>query len=79
MARFEMTLSTGETILVDHVATGMDQILAELTAHPFVLFSEVKGGSSSPAREVIVATSQIAIVRPLHGESRQGSSFVPKR
>lgn len=79
MARFEMTLSDGEKILVDHPAVGMQEMLSELDAHGFLLFSEIKGGSSTPAREVIVASSQITLVRPLGDQSFQGSNFRPKR
>ena len=79
MARFEMTISTGEKILVDHSAGGMQSILSELNGQGFLLFSEVKGGSSSPAREVIVASSQIALIRPLGEGNSQGSNFRPKR
>jgi hypothetical protein len=79
MARFEVTMSNGEKILVDHGATSMQDILTELGARGFLLFNEVKGGSSAPAREVIVAAAQVALVRPLGDRSMQGSDFRPKR
>ena len=73
MARFEMTTSNGEKILVDHVSASMQEIVAELGDHDFVLFNEIKGGSSTPARELIVATSQITLIRSVgdrHPEQR---------
>jgi len=79
MARFEMTLSNGEKILVDHAANDMGEILSAVGGSGFLLFSEVKGGSSSPAREVIVASSQITLIRLLGASSTQGSTFRPKR
>ena len=79
MARFEMTISNGEKILVDHAATDMRELLSELDGKSFVLLQEVKGGSSTPAREVIVASNQITLVRLLGDLSTQGSDFRPKR
>ncbi len=79
MARFEMTISGGEKILVDHPALAMQDILSDLSGNNFMLLSEVKGGSSTPAKEVIVATNQITLVRPLGDREMQGSSFKPKR
>lgn len=74
-----MTISNGEKILVDHAASGMQEIPAQIGRDDFPLFSEVQGGSSLPAREVIVASAQITLVRPLGERSMQGSNFRPKR
>ena len=79
MARFEMTLSNGEKILVDHTAKDVVAFLSELNCNTFLLLNEVKGGSSTPAREVIVASTQVTLVRPLGAQSLQGSTFRPKR
>ena len=79
MARFEVTLSGGERILVDHAAPAMQQILDEVTGNDFILFSEVKGGSATSARDVIVATRQITLIRPLDERSTQSTEFRPKR
>jgi len=79
MARFEVTLSDGEKILVDHPAGGMDEILSALENKAFLLFSEVQGGSSTPARDVIVASAQVTLIRPLGERSMQGTQFRPKR
>ena len=79
MARFEMSITGGERILVDHEAPAMQDILKELAGSDFMLFSEVKGGSSTPARDVIVATRQITLIRPLGDRSTQGTDFRPKR
>lgn len=79
MARFEVSLTGGERILVDHAAPAMQQILDEVAGNDFILFSEVKGGSSTPARDVIVATRQITLIRPLGDRSTQGTDFKPKR
>jgi hypothetical protein len=79
MARFEMTISNGEKILVDRASSGMQEILSEICREDFLLFSEVKGGSSTPAREVIVASAQITLIRPLGDRSFQNTDFRPKR
>jgi hypothetical protein len=42
------------------------------------LFNEIKTGSSTPARELIVATNQITLVRSI-GEGMLGSAFRGKR
>ena len=78
MARFEMTTSNGEKILVDHASASMQDIVTELGDHDFVLFNEIKGGSSTPARELIVATSQITLIRSV-GDRAQSSDFRSKR
>jgi len=78
MARFELTTSSGEKILVDHAAAGMQEFLSELNSSPFVLYNEVKGGSSGAA-QVIVASGQITLVRPLDDFSTQSTTFRPKR
>jgi hypothetical protein len=77
MARFELTISNGEKILVDHGASSMQDLLFDLGERGFLLFNEVKSGSSA-VREVIVAAAQVTLVRPL-GDSMQGSGFRPKR
>jgi hypothetical protein len=79
MARLEMTLAGGEKILVDHAASDMGEILRDLARDDFMLFSEVKGGSSSPAREIIVATRQVTLVRPLHDRSAQTTDLRSKQ
>jgi hypothetical protein len=79
MARFQVTMSTGEKLLVDHPATSMTDILAEVGSKAFLLLSEVMGGSSTPARDVIVASRQIALIRPLGDRTMQGTDFRPKR
>jgi hypothetical protein len=79
VARFEITLSGGDRILVDHPATGMEEILSELSSNAFLVYTEVKAGSSSPARQVIVASNQIVLVRPLDELTTQSTTFRPKR
>lgn len=79
MARFEVTLAGGEKILVDHSAATMQEMLQELTGSDFMLFNEVKGGSVAPVREVIIATRQLTLVRPLGDNEFQGSDFRRKR
>jgi hypothetical protein len=77
MARFELTISGGTTMVVEHAATTPNEMLLQLTGSDFVLFSEVKAGAA--AREVIVSSSQITLVRPLTEGSTQGSGFRSKR
>lgn len=79
MARFEMTLSAGDKVLVDHAAAGMPELLAELTANAFVLYDEVSAASATAPRPVIVASSQIVMIRLLDGLSTQSTTFRPKR
>jgi hypothetical protein len=74
-----MTLSSGEKILVDHAATGMEEILSELSSNAFLVYTEVKAGSSGTAQKVIVASSQITLVRPLDELTTQSTTFRPKR
>jgi hypothetical protein len=79
MARFELTISNGETILIDHPADDIQGLLSELIANPFLVGNEIKVGSTSTAREVILATGQITLARPADADSRQSSTFRPKR
>ena len=77
MARYELTLTGGEKILVDHPATAMAELLAAFEGKDFVQFNEVKAGTAT-VHEVIVSSEHVALVRPLDSES-QGSQFRPKR
>ena len=77
MARFELTISGGEKFLVEHPAASMNELLLDLADRQFVLLDEVRSGSA--AREVIVSTRQITLVRPLAEGSMQGSGFRAKR
>jgi hypothetical protein len=79
MARFEMTISDGEKILVDHPADSMQEFLSELMANDFLLLQELRGVSSGAAQEVIVASRRITLVRAIEGDSRQSTTFRPKR
>jgi hypothetical protein len=79
MSRFEMTISDGEKILVDHPAEGMSELLSELQSSDFLLFKEIRGSTSNVAKDVIVASAQITIIRAIDGDSRQSTTFRPKR
>jgi hypothetical protein len=79
VARFEFTISNGETILVDHPANGMTELLTQLDTHAFLLANEIRVGSTAPPREVIMASSQVTLVRAADSDSRQSSTFRPKR
>jgi hypothetical protein len=79
MARFEMTTTLGERILMDHPAADVDAILAELGSNAFLSYTEVKAGASGAPLKVVVASSQIVLVRPLDGLSTQSTTFRPKR
>ncbi len=79
MARFELTIVGGEKILVDHPIPAMDDMRAHLEDSGFVVFREVKAGATGPLKEVIIATAQISLLRPLPDGSTQGSNFQPKR
>jgi len=77
LARYELTLTNGEKVLVDHPAETTDEILSALQGKDFVSFSEVRPGSAA-VRDVLVSPQHLALIRPLSVES-QGSQFRPKR
>lgn len=79
MARFEVTTSNGEKILIDNDASGMAELLDALNANPFILGNEVGGSSMNPDRPIILACGQIILVRLLDNLSTQSSTFRPKR
>jgi len=79
VARFEMTLCGGEKLLVEHSAATMREMHTVLDQSQFLLASEIKTGSSVPAPDILVATGQITVLRPLVEGSMQGSNFRPKR
>ncbi|MYZ46542.1 hypothetical protein [Propylenella binzhouense] len=79
MARFELTMASGEKLVVDHPASDMAAMRTHLTAGPFVVFSEIRSGTEGPMKDVIVATGQISILRSLAEGATQGSGFRPKR
>jgi hypothetical protein len=79
MARFEITISNGETVLVDHQAADVRALLADLASNDFVVASEIRVGSTTVARELIVASRQVTLVRSADSDSRQSSTFRPKR
>lgn len=72
-------MTGGEKIVVDHPSAEMGGFLADLSAGEFVLLKEIRGSSSGMAQEVIVATRQIALVRAMDADSRQSTTFRPKR
>lgn len=73
MARYEMTLANGEKILVDHAGGCIRDVLAELDGKAFLLLGEVNGGSFSPARDVIVASAQVVLIRQI-GDAGAGGA-----
>jgi hypothetical protein len=79
MARFELTLSGGEKLLVDHPAGGAAELLAAIAGKEFVLFTEIRDATSAPSYEVIVANHQIVVVRSVESASRQNTTFRAKR
>jgi hypothetical protein len=70
---------TGEKILVDHPATETASILSELGSNAFLLFTEVRSGTSTPSRDIIIGTGQIVLVRAMDELSTQSTTFRPKR
>ena len=79
MARFEMTMAGGERVLIVHPTGGMEELVTELNSNGFLLLSELRSGSSSAAQQVIVASRHITLVRSVDDESRQNTTFRPKR
>lgn len=78
MARFEMTITNGEKILVEHPAATVQDLAVEISSTALLIVREIKSGASAPPREIILASSQIALVRPI-GEGMMGSEFRGKR
>jgi hypothetical protein len=79
MARFEVTIASGEKVVIDHGATGMAELSAEIEGKEFLLFTEITGASTGASRDILVVSSQITMIRPLSDQSTQGSNFRPKR
>ena len=79
MARYELTLSNGEKLVAEHRSASIDKLLTEVEANAFLLVSEIRSGAVAPAKEVMVATRQITLVRSLDEGSMQGSNFRSKR
>ncbi len=79
MARYELTMFGGEKLLIDGAIEEMEHMRVHLVGTGFVLFKEIKAGSTVPPREVVISTSQIALLRPLPEGSTTGSNFKPKR
>jgi hypothetical protein len=79
MARYEVTISSSEKIVVDHGAAGMTELLAAIEGKAFLLLTEITGAAAGASREIILASRQITMIRPLSEQSTQGSNFRPKR
>jgi hypothetical protein len=79
MARFEVILSSGEKIVVDHPTSSMAELVSEFEGKDFLTLTEIIGASAAGVREIIVASGQITLIRPLSDQSTQGSNFRPKR
>ena len=79
MARFELTLSNGEKMVAEHRSTGIDKFLTEVEANAFLLVTEIRSGSQTPPKEVMVATRPITLIRTSEEGSMQGSNFRAKR
>ena len=79
MARYEVTITTSEKIVVDHPAPNMTEFLAEVDGKALLLFTEITGAAAGATREVILSSTQITMIRPLGELSTQGSNFRPKR
>lgn len=72
-------MSDGEKLIVEHTAETPDALIDELTRRSFLTCGEVKPSGSTAQRDVIIAASQISVIRPLLQGSSQGSNFRPKR
>ncbi|MGQ7791805.1 hypothetical protein ACUN0C_05275 [Faunimonas sp. B44] len=79
MARFELTMTGGEKLVVDHPAATMTEMRTFLAGGLFVVFGEIRVGGHPPLQDIIVATRQISLLRPLLEGATQGSGFRPKR
>lgn len=80
MPRYEMTISGGERIIVDHPGEGMQAFMSDLQTSDFLLLKEIRGVSATGAQhELIVASRQVTLVRSVDSDSRQSTTFRPKR
>jgi hypothetical protein len=79
LSRFEVTMSDGEKLIVEHAAETPEALVEELARHSFLTCGEIKPSGSAAHRDVILAASQISLIRPLLEGSSQGSNFRPKR
>ena len=79
MARYEVTLASGEKVVVDHGAAGVAELLPAIESKQLLLLREITGASAGAARDIIVASGQVTMIRPLSDTSSQGSNFRPKR
>ncbi len=79
MARFEMTISDGEKIIIDHPTDEMQDLLLQLQSSEFLLLNEIRGTSVGGGQEVIIASRQVTLVRTISSDSRQSTTFRPKR
>lgn len=78
MSRFEVTLLTGEKLVVEMPgASTSAEVCTLLASNDFAILNELRTGSVT--REVIIASSGILLVRPIADGSTQGSSFISKR
>lgn len=79
LARFELSFAGGESLIIEHPASGLAELLPAFAENAFLLLAEIKVGSMPAAREVVVATRHVRLIRPLTEGSTQGSTFRPKR
>ena len=72
-------MSDGEKLIVEHGSETLEALVDELARRNFLTCGEIKPSGSAAQRDVIVAASQISLIRPLLEGSSQGSNFRPKR
>jgi hypothetical protein len=79
LSRYEVTMSDGEKLVVEHGAETLDALVQDLSRGPFVACGEIRSSGSAAQRDIVLAASQISLIRPLLEGSSQGSNFRPKR
>jgi hypothetical protein len=79
LSRFEVTMSDGEKLIVEHGSETLEALVEALANRNFLACGEIKASGSAAHREIIIAASQISLIRPLLEGSSQGSNFRPKR
>ncbi len=79
MSRYEVTMSDGEKLIVEHGAETLDALVDELSRRNFLPCGEIRSSGSAAHRDIILAASQISLIRPLLEGTSQGSNFRPKR
>ncbi|MBK1623057.1 MULTISPECIES: hypothetical protein [Afifella] len=79
MARFEVTMSSGDKLLIEHDIASVEEMRLVLEKTDFLATKEVRLGAPGTLPDVVLSTRHMMLLRPLAEGATQGSSFRPKR